>query len=337
MNEKRTGLFENGLIWFGAALSIAEILTGTSFATPVVSSLCALFLGAAPGLELFELKTLLKHHAAAARATPPPSPLETAPAAASLSGNAVAWKCPACGAAATVPDAFPAVRCPACGRLSRRPVLLDPQLCAGILEELRLSVPPAFSFHNHVHARDVVAAVYKILPHHPSLPLVRQRELLFAALLHDFRYADSPDGHEADSADFAASLARHSGFSDASAGRIADLVRATVPSHVPSTLPEKIIRDADLFHVAAPGYAARARALRAELAATGHPLTATQWRARQIAFLSAHRFHLPWLERERAPARAALLAGFRQPPRTRLTPMNSPSVPNNRKTTRSRP
>ena len=32
MNEKRTGLFENGLIWFGAALSIAEILTGTSFA-----------------------------------------------------------------------------------------------------------------------------------------------------------------------------------------------------------------------------------------------------------------------------------------------------------------
>ncbi|MBQ2896674.1 MAG: putative hydroxymethylpyrimidine transporter CytX [Oscillospiraceae bacterium] len=32
MKEKRTGLFENGLIWFGAALSIAEILTGTSFA-----------------------------------------------------------------------------------------------------------------------------------------------------------------------------------------------------------------------------------------------------------------------------------------------------------------
>ena len=29
MNEKRTGLFENGLIWFGAGVSIAEILTGT--------------------------------------------------------------------------------------------------------------------------------------------------------------------------------------------------------------------------------------------------------------------------------------------------------------------
>jgi putative hydroxymethylpyrimidine transporter CytX len=32
MEEKRTSLFENGLIWFGAGVSIAEILTGTYFA-----------------------------------------------------------------------------------------------------------------------------------------------------------------------------------------------------------------------------------------------------------------------------------------------------------------
>ena len=32
MGEKRTSVFENSLIWFGAALSIAEILTGTYFA-----------------------------------------------------------------------------------------------------------------------------------------------------------------------------------------------------------------------------------------------------------------------------------------------------------------
>ena len=32
MEEKRTSVFENGLIWFGAAVSIAETLTGTYFA-----------------------------------------------------------------------------------------------------------------------------------------------------------------------------------------------------------------------------------------------------------------------------------------------------------------
>ena len=30
--EKRTSIFENGLIWFGAGVSLAEILTGTYFA-----------------------------------------------------------------------------------------------------------------------------------------------------------------------------------------------------------------------------------------------------------------------------------------------------------------
>lgn len=33
MQEKRTSVFENGLIWFGAAVSISEILTGTYFAS----------------------------------------------------------------------------------------------------------------------------------------------------------------------------------------------------------------------------------------------------------------------------------------------------------------
>lgn len=32
MTQKRTSVFENGLIWFGAAVSIAEIITGTLFA-----------------------------------------------------------------------------------------------------------------------------------------------------------------------------------------------------------------------------------------------------------------------------------------------------------------
>ena len=29
--EKKTSLFDNGLIWFGAGVSLAEILTGTYF------------------------------------------------------------------------------------------------------------------------------------------------------------------------------------------------------------------------------------------------------------------------------------------------------------------
>ena len=46
MEEKRTSVFENGLIWFGAAVSIAEILTGTYFAPlGFGKGLCAILLG----------------------------------------------------------------------------------------------------------------------------------------------------------------------------------------------------------------------------------------------------------------------------------------------------
>lgn len=46
MEKKRTSLFDNGLIWFGAAVSIAEIITGTYFAPlGLVKGILAIVLG----------------------------------------------------------------------------------------------------------------------------------------------------------------------------------------------------------------------------------------------------------------------------------------------------
>lgn len=54
MREKRTSLFENGLIWFGAAVSLAEILTGTYFAPlGFTRGLLAILIGHVIGCLLF--------------------------------------------------------------------------------------------------------------------------------------------------------------------------------------------------------------------------------------------------------------------------------------------
>lgn len=54
--EKKTSLFENGLIWFGAAVSIAEILTGTYFATlGFTTGLAAIIVGHIIGCSLMFL------------------------------------------------------------------------------------------------------------------------------------------------------------------------------------------------------------------------------------------------------------------------------------------
>ena len=56
MSEKRTSLFENGLIWFGAGVSIAEILTGTYLASlGMKKGLVAILLGHLIGCVLLFL------------------------------------------------------------------------------------------------------------------------------------------------------------------------------------------------------------------------------------------------------------------------------------------
>lgn len=60
MEERRTSFFENGLIWFGAAVSIAEIMTGTYFAPLGFSkSLLAILIGHIIGCIMLFLSGLI--------------------------------------------------------------------------------------------------------------------------------------------------------------------------------------------------------------------------------------------------------------------------------------
>ena len=60
MKEKRTSVFENGLIWFGAAVSIAEIMTGTYFAPlGFLKGFVAILLGHIIGGVMFFLAGLI--------------------------------------------------------------------------------------------------------------------------------------------------------------------------------------------------------------------------------------------------------------------------------------
>ncbi len=60
MSERKTSLFDNGLIWFGAGVSIAEILTGTYFASlGFAKALAAILLGHLIGGVMFYLAGLM--------------------------------------------------------------------------------------------------------------------------------------------------------------------------------------------------------------------------------------------------------------------------------------
>ena len=57
---KKTSTFQNGLIWFGAGVSLAEILTGTAFAPlGMAKGLAAILIGHIIGCTLFFLSGLI--------------------------------------------------------------------------------------------------------------------------------------------------------------------------------------------------------------------------------------------------------------------------------------
>lgn len=59
MGSRRTSIFENGLIWFGAGVSLAEILTGTYFASLGFSTgLLAIIIGHIIGCGMMFLPDL---------------------------------------------------------------------------------------------------------------------------------------------------------------------------------------------------------------------------------------------------------------------------------------
>lgn len=57
---KKTSIYENGLIWFGAGVSIAEILTGTYYASmDFKSAILAIVIGHIAGFILMSLSGLI--------------------------------------------------------------------------------------------------------------------------------------------------------------------------------------------------------------------------------------------------------------------------------------
>lgn len=59
MKNKKTTVFENSMIWFGVAVSVAEIITGTYFAQfETAKGILAIILGHIIGCVLFFLQEL---------------------------------------------------------------------------------------------------------------------------------------------------------------------------------------------------------------------------------------------------------------------------------------
>ncbi len=281
-------------------------LTGTSFATPTVSGMVALLLGAYPELELFELKSVLKYFSLknTFKKTKEINPLEVACSFKSRDlKNTVLCNCPDCSTSFRVHSAFSYAKCPECGRIFPLISVIDRNLWNEVINRLTYEIPVSYHYHNKLHTQEVVANVCTFIRKYSSITKKDIKILMTAALFHDTGYIVKYENNEDEGAGFADKILPKYMYTESEIQKVKELIMATKVPVFPKNLSEKIICDADVAHIGTKDYFEKSYLLRKELEYIGVKYTNEQWRENEIAFLKKHHFHQKWLENERKDKR----------------------------------
>ncbi|MBC5836601.1 Pycsar system effector family protein [Flavobacterium muglaense] len=132
-------------------------------------------------------------------------------------------------------------------------------VCKLLKDKLSIS----FTYHNVKHTTDVVQAV-ELLSQQEGLTAADHEKVVIAAWFHDTGYIRGCDSHELSSVVILTDFLLENGLTNAYIDQVAALIKATIFNHVPATILEKIMRDADYSHFASPDYLSVCELLRKE-------------------------------------------------------------------------
>jgi predicted metal-dependent HD superfamily phosphohydrolase len=151
-----------------------------------------------------------------------------------------------------------------------------------------------YFFHNLRHTEDVVAAV-KDIGVRSDLTDEEIELALVAAWLHDLGYKYGADNHEESSARLAEELLERLSVPVKKIKIISSAILATRLPQKPKTLIEKVLCDADLYHLSNKTFQEKSELLREEWKATGfREMTDQEWVQHNIDFMEEHNYHTPY-------------------------------------------
>lgn len=121
----------------------------------------------------------------------------------------------------------------------------------------------SYTYHNISHTKDVVAAV-EIIAAHEGVTEKELEMLLLAAWFHDMGYIQGCQKHEESSVVYLKEFLATQPNVVAYQEQVAQLIMTTVYGYEPQNKLEKIIKDADYYHLSKREYVDSCGALRAE-------------------------------------------------------------------------
>lgn len=128
---------------------------------------------------------------------------------------------------------------------------------------LKDNLSSLYIYHNFKHTHGVVSAVNQIAESE-SLDPSDKELLLIAAWFHDTGYINGFVNHEDSSIAILSDFLKQKGKSDDYIAKVSNLINATRYDYAPQTHFEKIIKDADYFHLGIEEYFLSCESLRKE-------------------------------------------------------------------------
>lgn len=164
---------------------------------------------------------------------------------------------------------------------------------------LKESVPSIFRFHNIAHTKDVARSA-ELIEGHYQLSDADRFVVFIAAWFHDTGFsAGCAEGHEEESVKLAAAFLRQHNIDPDVINQVSSCIHATRIPQAPLTMVEKIICDADLYHLGTNQFETWSARLRQELRdANQKENTDEEWRQADIDLLISHNYHTDYCQQK---------------------------------------
>lgn len=192
-------------------------------------------------------------------------------------------------------------------------VQLLPAARAYVTELFQKSVDPKFTFHNLGHTQQVAAAASEIARHY-NLAEADREVVLLAAWFHDTGFKSGhPEEHEQESIRIATEFLQQHGANADLIQRVSSCIQATRMPQSPLSQVEKIMCDADLYHLGSKDFKTMNQQLRLEQEAYyGKPISKREWRQRNIEFLESHHYFTDYCQQKLEPQKQEWIRQLRK-------------------------
>jgi predicted metal-dependent HD superfamily phosphohydrolase len=151
-------------------------------------------------------------------------------------------------------------------------------------------------YHNKRHTEDMVEAATQIANHY-QLNDHDRFIVLAAAWFHDLGYMVDKDHHEEQSALLATNYLNTHNAGEDDIDAIRKCILATKMPQKPVTLLEKIVCDADLFHLGTEDFFDKDKLMMKEYNSLHHAdISKLDWRRKTVKFLEAHTYHTDYCQ-----------------------------------------